>query len=350
MEASFLVCLALMVVSCHAVDKPSWYIGEVILQSPVVTYFGEWFPWEECEPGTYVVGMQLKTEGYRGVWNDDTSLNGVKLHCAAVGFKESNFSIGSAVNQRGSFGNDYHCEGVASGFQLKSEKYQTVFADDTAANNLRLFCNNQRDKFVEGDGERFGDWTAPQECFSKQALCGIQTQVEMEHGNSDETGLNNLNMKCCDVADPAQICTPADNFELLIECDNMEATTPTTCTYQRKIGLAVTRTQQESYYELSELYLNLGFDLNGAIPVLNYNFEFNLAYSEITGHNWTVTNSEVWSEETTTTVSFDVPPKVSTQLLQTVGKCGIYAVSTQRVKRIDTEAGTLKQTITYIDI
>jgi len=294
--------------------------------------------------------MQLKTEAYRGVFADDTALNGIKFYCSEVGFRNQNVSIGSGVNHRGSFGKDSFCEGVATGFQLRSEAYQTVFADDTAANNLRLFCNDRRDGGIESDGLGFGDWTAPQECFSKQAICGIQTQVEMEHGNSDETGVNNVAVKCCDVPDPANVCVPEDHWDLLIECDNMEAVTPTTCTYERKIGITYSRTQSETDYELTEIYHDLGFSLKAAISPLSFNFDYNLSMSEITGHNWTVTNSEIWNEETKTTVSFDVPPKVSTQLLQTVGKCAIYSVGTQRVKRIDTEAGSLKQTITYITI
>lgn len=130
----------------------------------------------------------------------------------------------------------------------------------------------------------------------------------------------------------------------------MEAVTPTTCTYERKVGISHSTTQSESHYELGEIYSNIGFSLVHAIPGLNINFGFNLGTSHKTGHNWTMTNSEVWNVETKTTVSFDVPPKVSTQLLQTVGNCGIYNVATQRVKRIDTEAETNKTTITFITI
>lgn len=185
MKSAFIVSLALLVVSSNAIgiDKPSGLTEDVILRSPEVTNFGGWHAWEYCPLGTYVVGMQLKTERYGGVFYDDTSLNGVKLYCAAVGYRHTNVTVKSGINVRGSFRNSFFCEGVATGFQLKSEAYQTVFADDTAGNNLRFYCNNQGNKLIEGDGEGFGDWTRAQHCYNKQALCGVQTQVEMEHGN-----------------------------------------------------------------------------------------------------------------------------------------------------------------------
>jgi hypothetical protein len=168
--------------------------------------------------------------------------------------------------------------------------------------------------------------------------------------SGDETALNNLKVKCCDVPDPAEICIPTDDWGLLIECDNIEATSPTTCYYERKIGISHSTTESEGHYEQSEIYKEIGFSLNGAISALSLNFETKLGQSTVTGNDWTLTNTEVWNVETTTSVSFDVPPGIRTQLLQTVGNCGIYNVKATRVKRIDTEGKSLTQTVTYIDI
>jgi len=166
----------------------------------------------------------------------------------------------------------------------------------------------------------------------------------------DETAVNNVNVKCCDVPDPGQECIPSDVWDLLIECDNIEAVTPTTCSYERKVGISHSNTESESHYQLTEIYQDIGFSLSAAPSVLSINFQYNLGMSETTGHNWTTTNTEIWSVETTTSVSFDVPPGVKTQLFQTVGKCGIYDVKATRVKRIDTEGETSRQITTYINI
>jgi len=324
--------------------------GDLFLTSPQVTNWGAWHDWEFCPVGTFVVGMQLKTESYQGAFKDDSSLNGVKFFCGDIDTKKEDHAISSSIDDWGSFGNKYFCEGIATGFQLKSEKAQTIFADDTAANNLRLFCNALPTDFKEGDGERFGDWTTAQECFKKQGICGIQTQVETNHGSGDETALNNVRVKCCDIPDPAEICIPVDIWDLVIECDNMEAVSPTTCSYSRKVGISHSTTESEGQSHLSQVYQEVGFSLSAATSVLNANFKYTLGQSTTTGFDWISSTTEMWSVETTTTVSFDVPPKVKTQLLQTLGHCGIYTVRATRLKRVDTEAETLRQTVSYIDL
>jgi hypothetical protein len=322
--------------------------GSLILTSPQVTNWGTWHEWEFCPNGTFVVGMQLKTESYQGAFKDDTSLNGVKFFCDVIDSKKDTIAIASGIDDFGSFGNKYFCEGISTGFQLKSEKSQTVFADDTAANGLRLYCNGGPE-YKEGDGERFGDWTTAQECFTKQGICGIQTQVETNHG-ADNTALNNIRVKCCDIPDPAEICIPLDVWDLVIECDNTEAVSPTTCSYKRKVGISHSTTESEGQSHLATVYQEVGFSLNAATSVLNANFKYTLGQSTSTGFDWATSTTEMWSVETETSVSFDVPPKVKTQLLQTLGHCGIYTVRATRLKRVDTEAETLRQTITYIDL
>jgi hypothetical protein len=159
--------------------------GEMILSSPQVTNWGEWKEWEYCPQDSYVVGMQLKTEAYAGVFSDDSALNGIKFYCDVIGSQKNEISIASGTDEWGSFGREYFCEGVSTAFQLRSEKSQSFLADDTAANNLRLYCNGHDADYLEGDGTEFGDWTQTQKCFTKQAICGIQTQVETNHGSGE---------------------------------------------------------------------------------------------------------------------------------------------------------------------
>lgn len=175
MQLFALLFVLIFVATCFA--------DPIILTSPQVTNWGSWQTWEYCPNGSYVVGMQLKTESYQGGFKDDSSLNGIKFYCDVIGSKKSDVYIASGQDQWGSFGNNFFCDGIATGFQLKSESSQTVFADDTAANNLRLYCNGKDSEFVEGDGGRFGSFTAPQQCFKKQSICGLQTQVETNHGS-----------------------------------------------------------------------------------------------------------------------------------------------------------------------
>ncbi|CAL8126766.1 unnamed protein product [Orchesella dallaii] len=294
------------------------------LRSPVITDWGDWHGWDDCPEDKYVVGMQLRTHEYQGLFGDDSALNGINFFCDQLGSRSDQIAIVSGQENHGSFGTKNFCDGVATGFQLRSEKSQSWIADDTAGNNLRLICNANSSNVIESDGLDFGDWTAAQECFRKQALCGYSSQIDHDLSSGDITGLNNIKMRCCDIPDPAEICVPEDNWDLLIECDNVEALTPTTCQYVRKVGISHSAAYSEGYSHLVSTYTQVGFTLDQALSALGINFGLNLGFNSSTGYDWTASTSDVWSVETTTSVTFDVPPGVRTQLFQTMGKCGIY--------------------------
>jgi hypothetical protein len=168
----------------------------------------------------------------------------------------------------------------------------------------------------------------------------------------DETSMDRLRVKCCDVPNPAIVCIPRDDWDLIIECDNLEAISPTTCTYQKKIGTSNYTSSSENHWDIVETYTNLGFSLGAIAGPLLANFHTNLNISSSTGYDWTTSSSDSWSEEVTTTVSFEVPPKVKSQLFQILGNCGIYGAKASRFKKVDTEAdenGIFTQTVTYLD-
>lgn len=157
-------------------------------------------------------------------------------------------------------------------------------------------------------------------------------------------------MRCCNVPDPASNCLPQDNWDLLIECDNIEAVSPTTCEYKRKVGVSHSTAYSEGYSYLVQSYVQLGFGLDEALSTLGINFRLNMGANSTTGYDWASSASETWSVETTTTVTFDVPPGIRTQLFQTLGKCGIYSARATRVRRVDTDIRTFEQKVTYFDI
>jgi glycine cleavage system regulatory protein len=99
---------------------------------------------------------------------------------------------------------------------------------------------------------------------------------------------------------------------------------------------------------MHEVYGNIGFSIPGALVSLPGNFDANLGFSSSTGYNWTQSSGEMWTEETTITVSLSVPPRIITRLYQTLGKCNFYTVRANKLKRVDTDSRTLAQTVTYI--
>ncbi|CAG7785486.1 unnamed protein product [Allacma fusca] len=104
-------------------------------------------------------------------------------------------SISSKVGNFGEIRNLFECAGgsYVVGLQLRSQESQGIFWDDSAANNIRLRCSDGQ--ILEGDGEEVGEWSAAVKCPKNLMVCGIQTQVEF--AAVDETALNNVRMGCC---------------------------------------------------------------------------------------------------------------------------------------------------------
>ncbi|XP_021950187.1 vitelline membrane outer layer protein 1 isoform X2 [Folsomia candida] len=147
------------------------------------------------------MGFRLKTEPFQGPL-DDTGLNGVQLLCGKVGESSRSIQsrrIQSLVGKWGSWGSSYECpRGYAVGFQIRSEAFEER-NDNTAANNLRIYCSGTKG-YLEGAGLQWGNWSNIQLCPWKSVICGLRTQVQSPQGhNSDDTSLNNVDMKCCEM-------------------------------------------------------------------------------------------------------------------------------------------------------
>jgi len=174
-----------------------------IITSPRVNNWGVWGDFAQCNDGEHVVGMRLRTEAPQGK-GDDTALNAIELLCAAPGSHQYT-PIKSLEGSWGNWGRTFYCpdDTTVKGFQLRSEAYQGN-GDDTAANNLRIFCNLPASpEMIEGDGMTWGSWTERQNCLNGQAVVGFRTQVEPYQGNGDDTALNNVDMVCGDLGKKA---------------------------------------------------------------------------------------------------------------------------------------------------
>ncbi|CAL8129056.1 unnamed protein product [Orchesella dallaii] len=169
------------------------------ITSQLVTNWGEWGAFQKCPDNRTAQGFQLRTESYQGLLWDDTALNGIRLYCGDP-FNDTTPILNSTVGPNGDWGSTFSCyPGSINGFQLRVEPYMGS-SDDTATNNARFFCSNAPDpnQYVEGDGLEFGSWSETRRCFTNQAVCGFQTQVEDCDSTDDCTGLNNILAECCD--------------------------------------------------------------------------------------------------------------------------------------------------------
>jgi len=170
-------------------------VPQFLLYSDNVTNWGDWpQAISMCPEGTYAQGFQIKNEGFQGP-ADDTAMNGLRLYC---GTSEAAPSITSLEGGWGGWGANYFCAngGFINGFQMRLESPDQP--DDTAANNIRVYCSTNAVVPIEGDGGPYGDWRGTHKCGNQYGVCGLMTQVEPDQGFfGDDTALNNVAFLCC---------------------------------------------------------------------------------------------------------------------------------------------------------
>jgi len=324
--------------------------ADLIIESPITTDWGDWHPWENCSSGQYVHGMRLKTEEYQGILEDDTALNGIRLYCDYPGSWGNQRYITSAESLWGYWGNDYFCYGPVTGFQIRSEPYLGS-GDDTATNNVRIFCNDNRDDYIQGDGTDYGFWTNARHCNTRQAFCGISVQIEPQQ-QSDDTASNNFRIKCCDIASPVEECTPTDEWKRILICDNSEGSKPKVCKYEQRVGSGYSHQRDPERPFAKEYYKKVGFTLEEDLPLLQKNLRDTLSGAqEELALDWAgIKDKRVWGLEKATLGSIEAPPHSRLSLYQAVGNCGIYSTHTHKMKRVIQHSLTKAEKVSYFEI
>jgi hypothetical protein len=159
------------------------------------TSWGNWGSAEFCPMNSYAIGYDLKIEPNQNK-GDDTGLNSIALICS------QNIAIYSNQGAWGNWRGKKYCKtNKIKGFQLKSEPPQGSKSDDTAANDLKLFCSDGSE-LNSNTAPTWGTWdpifycplnSKGQETF----ICGLKTQVEPSQNKGDDTALNNVIFYCC---------------------------------------------------------------------------------------------------------------------------------------------------------
>jgi len=193
-----IVTLMIGVISSKTIKRP--YIAAI--EPSHETSWGSWGSDEFCPEGSYANGFSLKVE--EDIENgDDTALNAIKLSCAYHNGTEGGYITSTEQIWGGwtSFQRCYHNEFLHSA-QLKTEAYLGPGwdrgYDDTAGNDLDVECTDG--ELLNGDGDRWGEWSELVSCPSNTAICGINTLVESDQGNDvDDTALNGVKFYCCEL-------------------------------------------------------------------------------------------------------------------------------------------------------
>ncbi|XP_063786833.1 vitelline membrane outer layer protein 1-like [Pseudophryne corroboree] len=159
--------------------------------------WGEWGPVEWCPCGYHAKGFSVKVEIKQKV-EDDTAVNGVRLHCLNRTDTEKDssteFTIQSAEGPWGEWGPTLWCpEGYLLSFSMQVEPPRKG-VDDTAANNFMFQCSDYHVLFGNGHNwGQFGRWSG----ICKHGICGMKTKVEPPQGSGDDTALNDVQFVCC---------------------------------------------------------------------------------------------------------------------------------------------------------
>ncbi|XP_053241231.1 vitelline membrane outer layer protein 1-like [Podarcis raffonei] len=159
----------------------------------MVSNGGEWGEWGKIEfcPKGHAYGFSLKVQEMQGLTDDDTSLNGIRLHCSTGAV------VQSTVGPLGKWTKIKECpKGYLVAFVLNVEAPQGP-SDDTAANNIRFNCGDGTG--LEAKSTDFGTYGRWSKRCPTGAICGIQTKVEAySESFTDNTALNDVRFFCCD--------------------------------------------------------------------------------------------------------------------------------------------------------
>ncbi|XP_056425999.1 vitelline membrane outer layer protein 1-like [Hyla sarda] len=159
--------------------------------------WGEWGTVEWCPCGYHAKGFSLKVEEKQKA-EDDTALNGIRLHCLNKTEKVRNprteYLITSTESPWGVWSPTLWCpEGHLIRFSMQVEPPRKG-VDDTAANNVMFQCSDYEILFGPGQSwGHYGRWRG--KCMD--GICGIKTKVESPQGSGDDTALNDVQFICC---------------------------------------------------------------------------------------------------------------------------------------------------------
>nr|XP_056714854.1 vitelline membrane outer layer protein 1-like [Euleptes europaea] len=151
---------------------------------------GDWGEVQSCPKG-YVDKFSLKIEAERGAFDDDSSLNGIRLYCT------DGSVITSLVGKYGDWSDQQSCKsGFLNSFSLQVSE-PVKWADATAADNIKFKCTDGTE--LEGKGIDWGKYGSWSTSCPKHGICGIQTRVEItgRQPNRDVSGLNDVKFFCC---------------------------------------------------------------------------------------------------------------------------------------------------------
>lgn len=174
--------------------------------------FGEWQAKPVmCPYNFYVCGISTRSQAFKGAagWNDDTMLNGISISCCDSNTKE--WEPVNVTISTGFEGSDYDYQGCVDSGKHTNYKYvcglKTRYeyppqSDNTGLNGIEMKCcdryiwGSDKDVLVVSGG--FGEWQDDfVTCPNNYYMCGLQMQEQAQLNRGDNTAANGVKAVCC---------------------------------------------------------------------------------------------------------------------------------------------------------
>eukprot|EP01084_Bolivina_argentea_P001315 2428_1 len=163
--------------------------------------YGDWSDPVYCNENQYAYKFEFKHEK-EGQW-DDTSANGVRLHCKNP-VTGSNEAIETTSEKY--WGNWFDTtptscpEGeLIIGFKTKVYEVGWGTGDDTSLNCIQMKCSDGTILIPNECGSE-GDYASKfTECDHGDYVCGLRERYEKKQNVGDDTALNAVRLECCSV-------------------------------------------------------------------------------------------------------------------------------------------------------
>ncbi|XP_042863969.1 vitelline membrane outer layer protein 1 homolog [Penaeus japonicus] len=175
----------------------SWPGVVANVSSPLSGRWGRWGSVDMCPPNSFADAFEIKSEA--ATTGDNTAVNGLTMACRQQG-GDLPARITSDGLDFGTWRGEKACPvpEYIKKFSLRVEPDQGDLGDDTAVDDVKVICTNYPEDEMVGGGENWGAWGPWAECPPDTAVCGLQTRLEPYMGvMDDDTALNDIRVFCC---------------------------------------------------------------------------------------------------------------------------------------------------------
>lgn len=153
----------------------------------------------------------------------------------------------------------------------------------------------------------------------------------------DNTGLNNMKVKCCDVPDPLVTCEATEEREFIRTCDNLNNEEFIRCDFESVVG----HSMDLSNPKLMDFYSGIGYTFQyskGNITKIQLDLKEQMESGNALEYTWDdIADPAVDGGERITLQKLFIRPGEKHDLYQVVGKCGHFLIRSNRYVRIITD-------------